>query len=572
MSYLDIELVDVNFNGNGVQNCGSSCFFNSLNQMLFHIVEFREFIIRHEYLFTDNKIIYNLIGLFKKMKEGNIISSDDIIDSVNAKTLSNFYLDIQESYFGARYGKQQDSGELFLYYISGTQNFDNIISINQSINNKDIKIYNNITNNTEFNGYFNKFNINFPLYDFIYKISETKTCVNEKPIKINEEKITYDYVLRIDYTNNKSINILGEKTEVELGDIKKNDLFCENSVQMIKTTDYFFGKYVIVHIKRDNQGVFQLFNFYTIKIFKKRKNEETGIETEDLINDFYIDYLNSAMKYDRYNYNEYNQYEFEYKTVEEQLYLVKFNNTVYNNYLLGLNFRLYFTDPDTNTLVCLQDLTPELRNSYNLKAFYTPIKIQCPQKIIEYDQYFTDLITGEQLIYSHLSYEDRTKYAIDGILEYGPIENWPKTNDILKINDSFGHQYNLIGTICKFGPPNGGHWWYHHYFGGVWNEYNDSSFSANSPPDQNQIIFALFRLNDAPYRIPIYRNVEEISNHALIMAYQYINTEMIEKQTKIEQYIRILVYYVAKINHLEKNPLLNQVKQHFIDLLKSLLT
>ena len=56
----------INKIGCGLENIsGTSCFFNSINQMLYHIPEFREFIILHEFLFEDNKEIINLIKLFK---------------------------------------------------------------------------------------------------------------------------------------------------------------------------------------------------------------------------------------------------------------------------------------------------------------------------------------------------------------------------------------------------------------------------------------------------------------------------------------------------------------------------
>ena len=78
-----MEEKDINFIGRGIENCGNSCFMNSVNQMLFHIPELREFMIKNEGLFEiaskkykrsdpdsehDYDLLLKLIGLFKKIK------------------------------------------------------------------------------------------------------------------------------------------------------------------------------------------------------------------------------------------------------------------------------------------------------------------------------------------------------------------------------------------------------------------------------------------------------------------------------------------------------------------------
>ena len=199
---------NVNFIGNGVNNCGSSCFFNSTNQMLFHIVEFREFLINHKYLFENNMIILSLINLFETMKNGNIIKSNDIIDK-KTKKLVDFYYDIQQFYFdNPRAGSQEDAGELLRYYLNGKSSYK--YCINQTINEADILINKNESssnNKLEFNDYFYKYNINLPIYDFISIKNKSFKCKNGQDIKIYDETNEFLNYINIDYDQNIPIDI-----------------------------------------------------------------------------------------------------------------------------------------------------------------------------------------------------------------------------------------------------------------------------------------------------------------------------------------------------------------------------
>ena len=155
-------------------------------------------------------------------------------------------------------------------------------------------------------------------------------------------------------------------------------------------------------------------------------------------------------------------------------------------------------------------------------------------------------------------------------VNYGPIKDF--TSD-LTITDEKNNQYNLIGSICKSGNQSGGHWWYHHKVNKKWYEYNDSALTPDSPPDHNSIIYMLFRLNGEEYKIPRYININEISNHVLNQVLKYNNTEIVEKNIKIKEYIKILVYYVNKINKGKNISIvdINSIKQLFIQKIQSLI-
>jgi len=73
---------------------GNSCFFNSVHQMMFHIVEFREFLIFNKRFF-DNDIILNLINLFEKLKTISINPATYL----HNMTLNEYYTAIQKKFF-----------------------------------------------------------------------------------------------------------------------------------------------------------------------------------------------------------------------------------------------------------------------------------------------------------------------------------------------------------------------------------------------------------------------------------------------------------------------------------------
>ena len=121
MDYIPIKQANINFVGNGVQNCGVSCFFNSINQMLFHMVEFREFMIQIKDTLSSNQILYALAGLFEKMKRGKVVKTTDVI--VPGVTLNNFYGLVDDRISGGS-RQQQDASEVIeLAYWSNLDDF-----------------------------------------------------------------------------------------------------------------------------------------------------------------------------------------------------------------------------------------------------------------------------------------------------------------------------------------------------------------------------------------------------------------------------------------------------------------
>ena len=205
MEYINLNLNDINLIGNGVSNCGMSCFFNSVNQMLFHIPEFREFLVNNNNKFS-NELVRTLILLFIKMKEGNIIKSNDIIQNNNGINidLNTFYLDIQEKVFFNRSPIQQDSLSYFLYIMN---------SIYEDIyNNENILIPKLDINNIS-NIYAYKSNLDF-CYLFLEK--EKTFCKNKNDNLLEKNKISTQLYFNIFGKLNN------DKYIYELNDINNN--------------------------------------------------------------------------------------------------------------------------------------------------------------------------------------------------------------------------------------------------------------------------------------------------------------------------------------------------------------
>jgi hypothetical protein len=290
----------INNIGCGLENIDStSCFFNSINQMLYHIPEFREFIIFHEFLFKDNKEIINLINLFRLMNEKNNSNS-----SIEKDKLNEFYLDIQYKYYYEKTCKQQDAPELINKYFSGiplSEDKDNInISFNTSLNtNKDL-IINNLSNNitnSDINFFYNKFNINFPLYNFLIRNKETIKCTNNEIINVKFTSELF-YLIKFNNPTINTIDIINIKENIS------NYADCEiTSKKAIRENILYLNKYFIIRLNRE----------YT-KFLKEDKEIKSRTDEDDnliIINDdkseFYLNTLSKEEK-DKYKITSYMSY------------------------------------------------------------------------------------------------------------------------------------------------------------------------------------------------------------------------------------------------------------------------
>jgi ubiquitin C-terminal hydrolase len=399
--------------GCGLENISStSCFFNSINQMLYHIPEFREFIILHEFLFEGNKEIINLIKLFKLMNEKNNPKL-----YIEETELEEFYLDIQEKYYSERTCKQQDAIELISKYFNGIPPSEDKNNINISLNTNKELIINNLSNNitnSDINFFYNKFNINFPLYNFIIRNKETIKC-----------------------TNNDIINTK-----------------------------------------------------YTSELFYPINFNDDKINTIDIINitENISDYANCEIT--------------SKKAIRENiLYLNKY-------FIIRLN------------------------REYILKK----------------DGKFT----------SNMSYHE---INITDINDYS-------------IFDCFGNEYLLIGTVCKYGSPEGGHWWYHHKINDRWYKFNDATVTDNSEPDKKHIILLLFRKAGENYDVPNYENFKKLNEEILKKVKIYENKEEISEIDNIHEYIKILSKSSSLINNNQFTDYksdLSEINQEYIKKIKLLL-
>ena len=240
MDYILIEQADINFVGNGLVNCGVSCFFNSMNQMLFHMVEFREFMIQIKDTLSSNQILYALAGLFEKMKSGNVVQKSDVL--VPGVTLENFYHLVDDRISGGS-RQQQDASEVIeLAYWSNLDDFFRPI-LNVSPTFGSIR-----------DGYKLEFltllNIDLPFLNIYNKIKNTMICIDNN---LTSEKIESLTTYKIQTHNNRfTINLNQPTSEI----LKDNDYAPCNRGPGVHNTKknmyYYFNKYLIVHLKRFN--------------------------------------------------------------------------------------------------------------------------------------------------------------------------------------------------------------------------------------------------------------------------------------------------------------------------------
>jgi hypothetical protein len=282
MNYIDISDADINFNGNGIINCTNSCFFNSINQMLFHIVEFREFMINSKEILSysfDDDILLSLAGLFEKMKIGNIIKRDDVLveerrgkldKMINPITLHDFYQKIQNKLTGSNSYSQQDAGEVIeRIYINEFDIYLNKIKL--------LLPSKGITNKYMF---LNEINIDFPFLNFINRTIKKTICINS----INTGKV-YDtiehetyYDIYFNKTNNRFNLEFKMKTseyldpEYSFNECKKDK--DDITINTLEEKYYNFNKYLIVRLKR--------YEFTKETKIIKKKDEPIYIDSEIL--------------------------------------------------------------------------------------------------------------------------------------------------------------------------------------------------------------------------------------------------------------------------------------------------
>jgi len=259
LEYKYLSYKDINEIGNGINNCGNSCFFNATNQMLFHIPELREFLIQNKNIF-ENNIILNLIELFNKMKTKTVVSDDILHD----KTLRDFYKDVQQKLFidldisnleDKSYTAQRDASELFRRYLD-------IINID---------IFSNLMipkkPDIEINLLSNLIPI-LPNISLYHKYNEFKICIDNKDKVTN--KFIYNISLQIDPTNEEfNINIddyvapLSEVrpwtdrttgiTKIDYDNYKK----CDREPNSINTESHYHtypNKYLFINLNRFATG------------------------------------------------------------------------------------------------------------------------------------------------------------------------------------------------------------------------------------------------------------------------------------------------------------------------------
>jgi hypothetical protein len=263
--YINLSKADINYVGYGVDNCGNSCFFNSVNQMLFHIPELRHFLINNKSKFSDPYLVVFIELLNKMLTTRQIILRTDII--CNNKILNEFYCDTQEKIFRILEDIQQDAGEYLMFML-------NLFNEHFYYNNNNIIIpkirtpINNLGKSYVLDQYSNIYSF-ASSFDFFYHCKlETKTyCKNDKN-KISNEKTEIDYTpfFNLDDTKKTILgnnNYIYEVNQLNLELEKQSDIYnqyqpCEdNSIDTFKKYNYFpsNNKYLFLNINITEENV-----------------------------------------------------------------------------------------------------------------------------------------------------------------------------------------------------------------------------------------------------------------------------------------------------------------------------
>jgi ubiquitin carboxyl-terminal hydrolase 2/21 len=231
---------DINNLGRPIINCGNSCFFNATNQMLFHIPEFREFLILNQKLLITNSIIDNLIELFNKMKDNTLNTAIKEDTNLKEGNLSNFYSTVQNIFFNGNNYEQQDAPELIIKYLDKI--FIDIFS-NLYIPKTIPFLENNLAIDL---------NINLPIFNLLVKFITKRTCILN-PNKIESLHIEYLHIKTSEIEDRTEFNI-NLNDRIEILDASNNITACKTINKNEKNTklieSYEPNEYIIIHLKR----------------------------------------------------------------------------------------------------------------------------------------------------------------------------------------------------------------------------------------------------------------------------------------------------------------------------------
>jgi len=266
----------------GITNFGNTCYYNSIIQLLYRIIEVKEFItnnkIRAQY--KNDSFIHNIIGLLSTMKlntmattDNKALLGDEEFEGIKVRDFVNFCV---TSLFGG-FG-QQDAQQFMQVILSslGPDCPNSELNIdNTEMNKVCIKdINNNIVLSKKFPDYDPRSFLNITNEQYHYLIEKTPNVMKGNGDAIlqygrdnfNEFKkhytvdrkelkkitITDKFVqLKINNGNNKyNIEQLIEATYNPFINNQKNDLFIveNNDSLYIETFNYIPNKYVLFHL------------------------------------------------------------------------------------------------------------------------------------------------------------------------------------------------------------------------------------------------------------------------------------------------------------------------------------
>ena len=644
---IDLEDKDINFIGNGIENCGNSCFMNSINQMLFHIPELREFMIRNIGIFEksaykksdhENDLILKLIGLFMEIKKINntkvTIKSDTVM--YDGFTLDKLYESVQKEYFDNEKDNEGKKKENLV-------EFDNkYIKIEQILEHFQKYIHSKLSEDSknEFKLKLVKF-LNDNHLEYLKDLTKKKQLVSQ--LGELEEKEVEE--LSKENPNQERLKELSglidyKKSQIDIEDLNIDRIDYNTIFERIK--DHY--KRVRKDIYDNQQAASELLNMYLgndnvgiidsiitkyfdeIIIYNKNPLARFALNNEFLINKINLPFYDIYIKQIEMKKCK-NGLIFNNKIIYESTisFKEKFKITL-DDIIDEVNHKDCGAGEDVNTI----RRTKYVPNKYIIinvgreyeqvyKIVYKVIKIETDtekekeletsfdwisrklsfkdqgkekdwdSKSKEYrfeqteekcemftdgtDTKFRDSKTGVEDLITNL-------YIYDGLyikkqeVNDTPIENYNTVKKEMIINYNNGREnieYELVGTVCKWGEVGGGHYWYHHKINNIWYEFNDAVLRESYPPDPKYMLILLFRKIGASYTIPIYQSLEDMKLHILqqisknIMTYDNELSDDLSKISKLKGDIERLLYYSSSIG---KNTKLDSTLQEIRNKLK----